>query len=49
MARIAQGRIVLIIGHRLHTVRRSSSIITIDRGRLMEDGTHDALINKGGR
>jgi subfamily B ATP-binding cassette protein HlyB/CyaB len=49
MARIAQGRTVFIIAHRLSTVRRSNRIITIDRGRLVEDGTHDELINKGGR
>jgi ATP-binding cassette, subfamily B, bacterial HlyB/CyaB len=49
MARIAQGRTVLIIAHRLSTVRRSNRIITIDHGRLVEDGTHDELINKGGR
>src|SRR6202040_3712546 len=40
MARIAQGRTVFIIAHRLSTVRRSNRIITIDRGRLVEDGTH---------
>src|SRR5450432_3715980 len=49
MRRIAQGRTVLIIAHRLSAVRRSNRIITIDRGRLVEDGTHDELINKGGR
>jgi subfamily B ATP-binding cassette protein HlyB/CyaB len=49
MARIAQGRTVFIIAHRLSTVRRSNRIITIDRGRLVEDGTHDELVNKGGR
>jgi subfamily B ATP-binding cassette protein HlyB/CyaB len=49
MARIAQGRTVLIIAHRLSTVRRSNRIITIDRGRLVEDGSHEELINKGGR
>ena len=49
MQRIAQGRTVFIIAHRLSTVRRSNRIITIDRGRLVEDGTHDELINKGGR
>jgi subfamily B ATP-binding cassette protein HlyB/CyaB len=30
-------------------VGRSNRIITIDRGRLVEDGTHEELINKGGR
>jgi len=49
MQRIAQGRTVFVIAHRLSTVRRSNRIITIDRGRLVEDGTHDELINKGGR
>jgi ATP-binding cassette, subfamily B, bacterial HlyB/CyaB len=49
MQRIAQGRTVFIVAHRLSTVRRSNRIITIDRGRLVEDGTHDELINKGGR
>jgi subfamily B ATP-binding cassette protein HlyB/CyaB len=46
---IARGRTVFIIAHRLSTVRRSDRIITIDRGRLVEDGTHDELINSGGR
>ena len=49
MRRIAQGRTVFIIAHRLSTVRRSNRIITIERGRLVEDGSHDELINKGGR
>jgi ATP-binding cassette, subfamily B, bacterial HlyB/CyaB len=49
MQRIAQGRTVFVIAHRLSTVRRSNRIITIDRGRLVEDGTHEELINKGGR
>jgi ATP-binding cassette, subfamily B, bacterial HlyB/CyaB len=49
MQRIAQGRTVFIIAHRLSTVRRTDRIITIDRGRLVEDGTHDELVNKGGR
>ena len=49
MQRIAQGRTVFIVAHRLSTVRRSDRIITIDRGRLVEDGTHDELIKTGGR
>jgi ATP-binding cassette, subfamily B, bacterial HlyB/CyaB len=48
MKRIAQGRTVFMIAHRLSTVRRSDRIITIDRGRLVEDGTHDELIKTGG-
>jgi ATP-binding cassette, subfamily B, bacterial HlyB/CyaB len=49
MKQICQGRTVLVIAHRLSTVRRSDRIIAIDRGRLVEDGTHDQLIATGGR
>jgi subfamily B ATP-binding cassette protein HlyB/CyaB len=49
MQEIAKGRTVFIIAHRLSTVRRTDRIITIDRGRLVEDGTHDELIKTGGR
>ena len=49
MRRIAQGRTVIIIAHRLSTVRTADRIVTLDRGRLVEDGTHDALIRTGGR
>ena len=49
MKEIAKGRTVLIIAHRLSTVRTADRIITIERGRLVEDGTHDELIKTGGR
>ncbi len=49
MRRIAAGRTVLIIAHRLSTVRGADRIITIDRGRLTEDGTHEDLVRRGGR
>ncbi len=49
MGRIADGRTVLIIAHRLSTVRRADRILTLDRGRLVEDGSHDDLIGTGGR
>ena len=49
MARIAKGRTVFIIAHRLSTVRRADRIMTIDHGRLVEDGTHEELVNTGGR
>ncbi|HEX4409020.1 MAG TPA: type I secretion system permease/ATPase [Xanthobacteraceae bacterium] len=48
MRQIAKGRTVLIVAHRLSTVRRTHRIITIDRGRLIEDGTHDELVRTGG-
>jgi len=49
MQQIAKGRTVIIIAHRLSTVRHSDRIITIDRGRIVEDGTHDELVRTGGR
>ena len=49
MREIAKGRTVLIIAHRLSTVRRTDRIITIDRGRLVEDGTHEDLVRTNGR
>ena len=49
MKEICKGRTVIIIAHRLSTVRRSDRIITIDHGRLVEDGSHDDLIKTGGR
>jgi subfamily B ATP-binding cassette protein HlyB/CyaB len=49
MAQIVRGRTVFIIAHRLSTVRRADRIITIDHGRLTEDGAHDELIKTGGR
>jgi subfamily B ATP-binding cassette protein HlyB/CyaB len=49
MVQIARGRTVLVIAHRLSALRLADRIITIERGRLVEDGTHDDLIKTGGR
>jgi ATP-binding cassette, subfamily B, bacterial HlyB/CyaB len=49
MKRIAAGRTVFIVAHRLSTVRQADRIITIERGRLVEDGNHDDLIRSNGR
>jgi subfamily B ATP-binding cassette protein HlyB/CyaB len=49
MPMIAKNRTVFLIAHRLSTVRRADRIITIERGRLIEDGTHEDLIKTGGR
>lgn len=49
MAQIARSRTVLIIAHRLSTLRMADRIVTIEGGRLIEDGTHEELIRTGGR
>jgi subfamily B ATP-binding cassette protein HlyB/CyaB len=49
MKAIVDGRTVFIIAHRLSTVRNCDRIITIEGGRLVEDGSHDRLIASGGR
>ena len=49
MSMISTGRTVLIIAHRLSTVRFADRILTLDQGRLTEDGTHEELIRRGGR
>jgi subfamily B ATP-binding cassette protein HlyB/CyaB len=49
MRRICQGRTVVIIAHRLSTVRGCDRIITVEAGHIVEDGTHDELLRRGGR
>jgi subfamily B ATP-binding cassette protein HlyB/CyaB len=49
MRLISQGRTVLIIAHRLSTVRHCDRIITIEQGRVVEDGAHEELIGSAGR
>lgn len=46
MAHICKGRTVLIIAHRLSAVRNASRIIVMDKGRIVEAGPHDALVQK---
>jgi subfamily B ATP-binding cassette protein HlyB/CyaB len=49
MKEISAGRTVFIIAHRLSTVRNADRILTIERGRIVEDGSHDQLIRSNGR
>jgi ATP-binding cassette, subfamily B, bacterial HlyB/CyaB len=49
MNRIVQGRTVIIIAHRLSAVRNCHRIITIEKGRIVEDGRHDELVKADGR
>lgn len=48
MARISEGRTVIIIAHRLSAVRHSDVIYVMDRGEVKESGSHDELILKNG-
>jgi ATP-binding cassette subfamily B protein len=45
LARIAQGRTVLVIAHRLSTIVHAHTIHLLDQGRIAESGTHDQLLN----
>jgi ATP-binding cassette subfamily B protein len=49
LARLMRGRTTLIAAHRLSTVRQADVIFVLHRGRLAEQGTHDALMRQGGR
>jgi len=46
--RVMKGRTTIIIGHRISSVRRADQIIVLDEGRIVEQGTHDALVRLGG-
>ena len=45
---LSEGRTTLVIAHRLSTVRKADQIIVMDRGQVVEQGTHDELLALGG-
>ena len=49
LQRLTDGRTTLIIAHRLATVRFADSIIVLDEGRIVEEGTHAELLMRNGR
>ena len=49
MDRLMKGRTTFVIAHRLSTVRNSDCIMVLERGRIIERGTHDQLIEEKGR
>lgn len=48
MTQICKGRTVIIIAHRLSTVRPVNRIFVLDKGMVVEDGTHDELLKRSG-
>jgi len=46
---VMKGRTTFVIAHRLSTVRKASRILVFDRGRIVEKGSFDELVNAGGR
>ncbi|WP_433004412.1 ABC transporter ATP-binding protein [Kribbella sp. CA-294648] len=47
--RLMAGRTVVMVAHRLRTVHRADQVVFLDRGRIVEQGTHDTLVAQGGR
>ncbi|GAA3446158.1 ABC transporter ATP-binding protein [Planomonospora venezuelensis] len=47
--RLMAGRTVVMVAHRMRTVRRADRIVFLDGGRIVEEGGHDELLRRGGR
>ena len=45
---LTKGRTTIIIAHRLSTIHGVDRIIVVDHGRIVEDGTHETLMGRGG-
>jgi ATP-binding cassette subfamily B protein IrtB len=47
--RLMAGCTVVMVAHRLRTVRRADRVVFLDGGRIVEEGSHDELLRRGGR
>jgi ATP-binding cassette subfamily B protein len=48
LAGVMRGRTVILISHRVSTVRQADSIVVLERGKIVERGTHEELVEAGG-
>jgi ATP-binding cassette, subfamily B, multidrug efflux pump len=46
--KLTEGRTAIIVAHRLSTIKKADKIIVLDKGKIMEQGTHDELLVKNG-
>jgi len=48
LSKLIKGRTTFVIAHRLSTIQKADLILVLEKGRIIEEGDHQELINKGG-